>query len=449
VTDQGDRHLDATDVASLLAMNLSTDPRYRVLGHLVGECEACRERVRDALAREREQMAAYDTAIEAAFASAIAGSGKLIAGRLAEIEAGALLWPVLREQPAARRLTIVRNSPKYTTAGVLEALLRDYREGLWRDPVESLAIAELGMAIVDRLDDGRYSTARLADLRGEALAIAGDAKRLAGRPGEAARLLREAAWQLAGGSGDVLLEGRLLAYEGSRWQSLGRFEKAARTFGRAEQVYRRADEPHLAARCLVSRAEAIGHLHPEQAIRLIRRAIPDIDASRDPHLELAAHHSLAWHLNDAGQGLEARAEVGRSDGLYQRFRGDALASLSRAWLQGRINRSLRELDEARRWYERAWAGFEDLGMESHLALLSIDRAELQAEAGEFASAGWLLARAVVLVKGWGASREALAVLRLLREAVESRRCEAAAFRQASLAVRRAWGMAAGARGDGS
>ncbi|HXO42261.1 MAG TPA: hypothetical protein VN999_12475, partial [Thermoanaerobaculia bacterium] len=139
--DQDDRHLDATDVASLLAMNLSTDARGRVLGHLVGECEECRERVRDALAREREQAAAYDKAIEAAFASAIAGSGRLIAGRLAELEAGALLWPVLREQPAGRRLTIVRNSPKYTTAGVLEALLRDYREGLWRDPVESLAIA--------------------------------------------------------------------------------------------------------------------------------------------------------------------------------------------------------------------------------------------------------------------------------------------------------------------
>jgi tetratricopeptide (TPR) repeat protein len=448
VTDQQDRHLDATDVASLLAMSLSTDASCRVLGHLVGECASCRERVRDALAREREQSAAYDAAIDAAFESAIASGGRLIAAKLAELEAGALLWPVLREQPAGRRLTIVRSSPKYTSPGVLEALLRDYREGLWRDPVESLAIAELGMAIADRLDEGRVAVTWLADLRCEALAIAGDAKRLAGRPVEAGRLLRDAAWQLAGGSGDVLLEGRWLAYLGSLWQSVGRFEKAAETFGHAEQAYRRAGEPHLAARCLVARAEAIGHLHPEQAIRLIRRAIPDIDAARDPHLELAAHHGLAWHLNDAGQGLEARAEAGRSDGLYQRFRGDALASLSRAWLQGRINRSLRELDQARRWYERAWAGFEDLGMESHLALLSIDRAELQAEAGEFASAGWLLARAVVLVKGWGASREALAVLRLLREAVESRRCETAAFRQASLAVRRAWGKAAGARGDG-
>jgi len=449
VLDQDDRHLDATEVDSLLAMKLSIDARVRVIGHLVGECEACRERVREALGRERELWAAYDRAMDAAFESAVANSGRLIAGKLAELEAGALLWPVLREQPAGRRLTIVRNSAKYTTAGVLEALLRDYREGLWRDPVESLAMAELGMAIADRLDEGRFSATWVADLRGEALAVAGDAKRLAGRPGEAGRLLREAAWQLSGGSGDVLLEARLLAYLASHWQSLGRFEKAARTFGRAEQAYRRAGEAHLAARCLVSRAEAIGYLHPEQAIRLIRRAIPDIDAARDPHLELAAHHSLAWHLNDAGQGVEARAEVGRSADLYQRFRGDALASLSRAWLQGRIYRSLRELEEARRWYERAWAGFEDLGMESHLALLSIDRAELQAETGKFASAGWLLARALVLVKGWGASREALTVLRLLREAVASRRCEATAFRQASLAVRRAWGKAAGTRGDGA
>jgi tetratricopeptide (TPR) repeat protein len=447
VLDQDDRHLDATDVDSLLGMRLSTDASRRVLGHLVGDCAACRELVREALAREREEAAAYDAAFDAAFASAIRKSGDLIRGRLAEIEAGALLWPLLREQPAGRRLTIVRNSPKYTRAGVLEALLKDYREGLWRDPVESLAIAELGLAIVDRLDDGRYSASWLGDLRGEALGIAGDAKRLAGRPGEAARLLREAAWQLAGGTGDVLLEARLLTYQANRWLSLGRFEKASRIFGRTEQVYRRADEPHLAARALVSKAEAIGHLHPEQAIRLIRRAIPDIDGSRDPHLELAAHHTLAWHLNDVGQGLEARAEVGRSAGLYQRFRGDALASLSRAWLEGRIDRSLRELDQARRWYERAWAGFEDLGMESHLALLSIDRAELEAEVGELASAGWLLARALVLVKGWGASREALAVLRLLREAVAARQWDTAAFRQASLAVRRAWGKAAGARGD--
>src|SRR6202158_1407768 len=87
-------------------------------------------------------------------------------------------------------------------------------------------------------------------------------------------------------------------------------------------------------------------------------------------------------------------------------------------------------------------------MESHLAVLSIDRAELQAAAGEFGSAGRLLARTLTLVKSWGANPEALAVLRLLRAAVAGRKCQWAAFRRASLAVRRAWGGAAGRGGGG-
>src|ERR1700687_3151480 len=148
--------------------------------------------------RERELAAAYDAAIERAFARAIAESGALIGGKLAELERGARLWAGLCEQPAGRRLTMVRSSPRYRTAGVLEALFRDYREGLWRDPVEGMELAELGLAMAEGLEEGRYSASWLADLRGEALAIAGEAQRLACRPGEAGKFLRRAAWELAG-----------------------------------------------------------------------------------------------------------------------------------------------------------------------------------------------------------------------------------------------------------
>ena len=80
-------------------------------------------------------------------------------------------------------------------------------------------------------------------------------------------------------------------------------------------------------------------------------------------------------------------------------------------------------------------------MEIHLTMLSIDRAELQAAAGELGNAAALLARIMRLVEGWGVGHETLAALRLLREAVLSRQCERAAFRQASLAVRRSWAKA--------
>ena len=429
-----DRHLDATDVEELLARKLSPDGCRRVVGHLLAGCGACRTRVRHHLLQARVESAAFD----AAFDAAIVKSAVLIGAKLADLEAGARLWLALRDLPPGRRLTVVRNSPRHRTAGVLEALFRDYREELWREPGEGLAIAELGMAIAERLDATRYPASALADLQGEALAITANAKRLASCPGEAAQLLRQAERRLSVGSGDLLLEGELLNYRGSHRQTVGSFEEAAKAFQRAEQAYRRVGELHLAARSLVARAEAIGYLNPERGIRLIRRAIPDIDGVRDPYLELAAHHSLAWYLNDAGQGWEARAEVGRSAGLYQRFSGDAVASLSRAWLQGRIDRSLHELDQARRSYERAAAGFEELGMQLHLTMLSIDRAELQVAGGEFGRAAALLARTLLLVRRWGMSRETLGALRLLRDAVVARHCERAAFRQASLRVRRSW-----------
>jgi len=434
VPDQDDRHLDANDVEDLLARRLSHDRRRRVVGHLVGDCEPCRARVRSRLVQAREEVSAYQAAIDAALAK----SAVHIRRELADLAAGAQLWAGLRDQPPGRRMLMVRNARRYGTAGVLAALLRDYHEALWRDPREGLEIAELGLAIAERLDDGSRHGARLADLQSEALGIAANAMRLASCHGDAAELLLAAEQLRWAGSGDLLLEGRLLTYQGSLWQTLRHFDEAAQVFGQAEQAYRKAGEPHLAARSLVARAEAIGYLHPVQGVRLIRRAIPDIDGARDPHLELAAHHSLAWYLNDAGWVWEAREEVGRSAVLYQRFSGDAVASLSRAWLQGRIDRSLHELDQARRSYERAWAGFEELGMEIHLTMLAIDRAELQVAAGELASAAALLARIMMLVESWGVGRETLAALRLLREAVLSRQCERAAFRRASVAVRRCW-----------
>jgi hypothetical protein len=474
VPDEDDRHLDASDVDDLLA-GKSTKDDTALVGHLRGGCEACRELIRRRVLEARDATAAddagdagsdpaFDAAYDAAFDAAVAKSAVLLGARLADLEAGALLWAGLREQPPGRRLTLVLNSRKYRTAGVLEALFREYRDGLWRDAGEGLAVAELGLAIAERLDPDRYRASWLADLQGEALAIAGNAKRLACCSGEAGQLLRQAARKLRVGSGDALLEARVVTYLGGHWQTLRRFKKAAQAFGHAEQVYRGVGELHQAARSLVARAEAIGYLHPEQGVRLLRRAIPEIDGERDPHLELTAHHNLAWYLNDAGQGWEARAEVGRSAGLYERFTGDAVASLSRVWLAGRIDRSLHELDRARRSYERAWAGFEDLGMQRSLTMVAIDRAELGVAEGEDGGAAALLARMLALVESWGVSRETRMVLRMLHEAVVSRQSKRAAFRQASLAVRRWWETAetgdaedprprcpgaAGAGGDGA
>ena len=435
-----DRHLDDTDVEDLLTWRIAAACSRRIVGHLLSGCGECRRRLREKLRQTRDapaDEALYDRALIAA----IVESGAAFRGEQADRRAGAALWAGLREMPAGRRATLVLNSRRYRTGGVLEAICRDYREASWREPRAGLALAELAVALAGCLDSAGRSAERLADLRGEALAIAANAHRLVARPREADRLLRRAAATLRRGSGDLLLQGLLLSYAGSLWQTCRRFRRAAVAFGRAEQIYRSIGERHLAAQSLVARAGASGHVHPGRGVRLILRAIPEIDAGRDPHLELAAHHGLAWFLNDAGQGQAARAEVERSAALYQRS-GDAVASLSRAWLEGRIDRSLDQLDGARRSYERAWMGFAELGMQIHLTMVAIDRAELKVATGEHAGAAALLGETMLLMRSWGIGHETRRVLRLLHAAVAAGRGGRTVFRQASLGVRRCWAPAA-------
>jgi tetratricopeptide (TPR) repeat protein len=434
-----DRHLDDRDLRHLLTRRLDADRRRRVLGHLLDGCAPCRARVRAELrlARQLPPRAAYDAAFQRAFARA----GDDWRRELAEQDAGAHAWAALRHLPPGRRATLLLNSRRHQTPGVLEALFQDHREALNRDLGEALDLATLALALADRLDPGWRGPHRLADLRTAALVRAADANRLAGRHRQAAKLLARAARTQPQGTGEPLLEAELLTVAGNLWQALRRCERAARAFGRAEQVYREIGETHLAARSLVARAAAIGHHHPRHGIRLIRRALAEIDGALDPQLELTAHHNLAWYLNDAGRHREARAEIERSAALYHRDGGNVVATLSRAWLRGRIERALEHFDQARRSYGLAHTGFEELRMQLHLTMLAIDRAELQVADGDPAGAAALLASTLDLLHSWDISPDTHAILATLRQSVLARNCDRTSFRQAALAVRRRWARA--------
>jgi tetratricopeptide (TPR) repeat protein len=434
------QHLDCTDLEDLLAWNLAGDRRRHVLGHLVAGCPGCRARVRHArrlafrLVPPASRLYDYDAAIGRALLRADA----LWRHELAEQRAGAALWAAVRQLPPGWRSIRLLNSPRHHTAGVLLALLDDYREAERTNLAEALDLAALALALAERLAPDWTGAARLADLRTTALVHAANAHRLAGSNRRATSLLVRAARTQQQGSGEPLLEADLLTAAGRLWQARRHFERAAQTFAAAEDIYRKIGDAHGVAGSLVARARAIGHHHPRQGIRLIRRALPDLDAGLDPQLELAAHHHLAWYLHDAGQIWDAQVELRASAGLYLRDGGNALASLERAWLRGRIARSLLEFDEARRAYGLARSGFEDLGVEAQLTLVAIDRAELEVAQGELTGAAALLADTLARVIRWGVSRGTLTILYQLRESVLTRRCRRASFRQAALAVRSRW-----------
>ena len=72
---------------------------------------------------------------------------------------------------------------------------------------------------------------------------------------------------------------------------------------------------HLEGRTLLKMGDCIGQIYPERGIARVRQALPLIDVSREPRLELCARHDLAWFLN-SGKPEGALAVLDRARRVY-------------------------------------------------------------------------------------------------------------------------------------
>jgi hypothetical protein len=156
-----------------------------------------------------------------------------------------------------RREDRLRQDSRLHTWGLCELLLKKSLEGMAADPAGAAALAELALAGADRLDPGEHPAAVVADLKARAWAAAGEARRCQGDLAEAEVALRAAAGALAQGTGDLLVEARLLEFEAAlRWQQ-GRGGEAAALLKLAAARYRESGETVLLERVLAARGEVL------------------------------------------------------------------------------------------------------------------------------------------------------------------------------------------------
>src|SRR5688572_5681410 len=115
----------------------------------------------------------------------------------------------------------LRREPRFHNWGLCELLLaRSAAEGA--DPEDAVGLAALVLVAADLLDRSRHAPPVVADLKARAWAAAGEACRRQGNLGGAEDALRSAASCLAQGTGDLLVEGRLLEFEASLRHQQGR-----------------------------------------------------------------------------------------------------------------------------------------------------------------------------------------------------------------------------------
>src|SRR5262249_50155403 len=126
-------------------------------------------------------------------------------------------------------------------------------------PAEAGDLAALVLAGADLLDRSRHAPPVVEDLKARAWAAAGEAclqrEDLAG----AENALHGAASCLAQGTGDLLVEARLLEFEASVRRHQGRTGEAAALLKMAAARYREIGESELLAKVVAARNEILGH----------------------------------------------------------------------------------------------------------------------------------------------------------------------------------------------
>jgi hypothetical protein len=166
-------------------------------------------------------------------------------------EAPALAAELLALPPETREERL-RRDPRFHTWGLAELLLARSGEATI-DPAEAGRLAALALAGAGALDRTRHPAPVVEDLKARAWAAAGEACLRLRDPAGAEEALRAAAACLSHGTGDLLVEARLLEFEAYVRRDQGRPGEAAALLKMAAARYRDIGDVQRLERTLAER----------------------------------------------------------------------------------------------------------------------------------------------------------------------------------------------------
>jgi tetratricopeptide (TPR) repeat protein len=170
-------------------------------------------------------------------------------------EAPALLELLLAE-PNLRRQNLAETDSRFHSWGICELLL-DRALAEEAAPDSSGSLAALALAIAGHLDPRRHAAPVVEDLKARGWACLGRALLSQGDLEAAGKALQAAASRLAEGTGDLLVEARLLEFEAAVREREGRLGEAAALLKQAASRYREVGDTHLLARAQEKRDQLL------------------------------------------------------------------------------------------------------------------------------------------------------------------------------------------------
>jgi tetratricopeptide (TPR) repeat protein len=323
----------------------------------------------------------------------------------------ASLAPHLAELTEGELLAVARLAPEVRTWAVVEHACEESARQASRDLGRAAAWARFAEEVAARLTGPEGWLRRV---RGYAAAHSANVLRVKGELEAAEAALAEAKRLCHSGEdpAGLLDPGRLLDLEGSLRRDQRRFDEALQILTSARKVSR------CPGHTLINQGftlEVMGDY--ERAVEVLLEAEGVVEAQGDLRLSYMRRFNLAVNLTHLGRYLEAAELLGPVQELV-RARGDENEIPPTIWLEGRIAAGLGRPEEARSLLAEARRSFATRGMTCDAALALLEEAALLLDEGRSAEVKALAPELARFLEDKGVHREALAALRLFREAAE-------------------------------
>jgi hypothetical protein len=393
-------------------------PRRReVLAHLLDGCGDCGRQLRERITPSR--WGTRMTPLDGAGLARAAERARSLAERArADREAADRLLGEIEETPFAAALERARRDPRLVSTGLCERLAAMSYDLKFADPNRARELAELAVAVGERLPG---EDRRGRDAAARAWLELANARRKIPDLVAAEQALARAEEHRDQGTGDPLLAAKAADVKAVVRGVAGRFDDAVSSSQRAVAIYRRLRDAHREGVALIELGAYLGMAGQlDRGIATIRRGLGKIDQARDPRMALGARHNLALLLHEAGANGQAAAELAAIRPLWVAL-GSEEHLLDARWLEGKILAALGRVGEA----EAALVETRDALLEREnvldAALVSLELAALHLEAGRTGEVRALAPTLLAYFRGHRIGREALAALRLFAEAAQSDR----------------------------
>ncbi len=323
-----------------------------------------------------------------------------------------LLWDSLKRRAPAHRRKLVSRGLRFRTWALCERVAAESIHKAPNHPREALELADLALAIAERLPGERAWGLRL---QGYAWAHVSNARRVCNdlTGAEAAIVRARKLWE-AGKAGDpgFLNEAWLPGLEAALRRGQRRFPEALKRIDEALAL----DTGELRGEILLTKArihETLGD--PESSMAALLEAAPLINPSKEPRSALILRFNLIVDLCHLDRVAEAQLRLPEVRALAERL-GEELDLTRVVWLEGKVTAGLGRLAEARGAFEQVRRVFGHRELTFDYALVSLELAVLLLEQGHTAEVRTLAEEMLRIFPTQKIEREALAALRLFCDA---------------------------------